>query len=66
MKEASRSFTVEAHTRNTLLGEDDIRLELDDLVAHSLDLLLLEQENFVPVLLPCNLDIRLRFSLLVL
>lgn len=53
-------------TRDSLLGEDDVGLELDDLVAHLLDLLLLDLQHPAPILLPGDLDVGLGLSLLVL
>ncbi len=51
--------------RDTLFGEDEVRLELDDLFAHGLDLLLFDLEDLVPVFLACDFDVGLRLSLLV-
>jgi hypothetical protein len=53
-------------TRNTLLGENEIGLELDNLLAHGLDLLLLDLQDAVPVRFLGDLDIRLGLPLLVL
>jgi hypothetical protein len=53
-------------TRYSLLGEYEIRLELDNLLAHGLDLLLLNLEDPVPVLRVGDLNVGLTLSLLVL
>ena len=55
-----------APTRNSLLGYDEIRLEFNDLIDHSLNLLLLNLLNSRPVRLLRDLDVRLGLSLLVL
>lgn len=54
------------HTRNTLLGNDQVRLDSENSIAHSLDLLLLNLQNAVPVILLGNLNIGLRLALFVL
>ena len=53
-------------TRNTLLGDDQVRLESDDGIAHGLDLLLLDLQYPVPVLLLADFDVGLGLALLVL
>lgn len=53
-------------TGNTLLGEDKIRLEFDNLLAHGLDLLLLNLQDPVPIRILGDLNVRLTLSLLVL
>jgi len=48
-----------------LLGNDDVGLKLDELVAQRFGLLLLDLEHARPSLLAHNLDVRLRLALLV-
>ena len=53
-------------TGNSLLGEDEVGLELDDALAHGLDLLLFNLEDPVPLVLALDLYVRLALALLVL
>ena len=53
-------------TADTLLGNDKIRLQSDDGIAHSLDLLLLDLQYPVPVLFFADLDVGLTLTLLIL
>lgn len=53
-------------TRNTLLSNDEVRLECHDGVAHVLHLFLLNLQNAVPVILLGHLNVGLRLALLVL
>lgn len=53
-------------TRHSLLRNDKIRLDGDNRLAQSLDLLLLNLQNSIPVILLGNLDVGLRLALLVL
>lgn len=59
-------YDFEQLTRYALLGNDEIRLDGNNGIAHSLDLFLFNLQDSVPVLLLGNLDIGLGFSLLVL
>lgn len=52
-------------TRNTLFGKDKVRLKLDDLLGHLLDLLLFNLEQAVPVGLFGHFDVCLGLALLV-
>lgn len=54
-----------SHTRYTLFGKDQIRLDRNDLVAHGLDLLFFDLQYPVPISFFGDFDIGLRFSLLI-
>ena len=60
------SFPASGHTRNTLLCDDEVRVEGENSLAHGLNLLLLDLQDAVPVILLGNLNVGLRLALLVL
>jgi hypothetical protein len=53
-------------TADTLLCDDEIRLQSNDSIAHGLDLLFLNLQYPVPVLLFADLNVGLTLALLVL
>ena len=53
-------------TRDALFSNDQIGLNRQNSITHDLDLLLFDLQNSVPVLLLCDLNVGLRFTLLVL
>eukprot|EP01137_Pigoraptor_chileana_P019540 Opistho-2@80702 len=51
---------------NTLLRDDKVGLECDDVVAHLLNKFLFELQNVLPVAFLCHLEVRLALALLIL